>query len=289
MEKTLQIKTEEMMNGLAIKTVLSRYAGLSRREISRLKFSGGILLNGEMARVTQTVKTGDMITLVFPDNDTAALVRVSGKPDILYEDNDMIIVSKPAGMPCHPSHEHLDDDMGTVLQNYYGGVFKVRPVGRLDKDVSGIMVYAKNQPAAARLSRQRSEGKLKKVYTAAAQGIFRKKKGTLTYRLEKVAGHKDRKVTQQGQLCITDYQVILEKEDLSLVEVSIRTGRTHQIRAGMASAGHPLFGDRLYGGDREKISRPALHCSYLSFIQPFTGEIKEVRLDLPDDMKKLLD
>lgn len=289
MEKTLQIKTEEMMNGLAIKTVLSRYAGLSRREISRLKFSGGILLNGETARVTQTVKSGDMITLVFMDNDAAAAVRVSGKPEILYEDNDMVVVNKPAGMPCHPSHEHLDDDMGTVLQNYYGGSFTVRPIGRLDKDVSGIMLYAKNQPAAARLSRQRSEGKLKKVYTAIAQGIFEEKKGTLTYRLEKVAGHKDRKVTQEGQLCITDYEVILEKDNLSAVEVSIRTGRTHQIRAGMAAAGHPLAGDGLYGGDREKISRPALHCSYLSFMQPFSGEEKEVSLDLPDDMKKLLE
>ena len=178
MKKTLAVKIESEMNGLAIKAVLSRYLGLSRREISRLKFSQGILYNGERARITQPVETGGVITLTFPDQDTAAATLLSGKPDILYEDSDLIIVNKPAGMPCHPSHEHLDDDMGTLLQNYYGGTFTVRAIGRLDKDVSGIMLYAKNQPSAARLSRQRSDLILHKEYTAIVKGHFKEKKGT---------------------------------------------------------------------------------------------------------------
>lgn len=288
MKKSLQIEITEEMNGLAIKTVLSRFLGLSRREISRLKFSGGIIYKGENARVTQPVETGDLIELTFPDQDTAAAVVLSGKPEILYEDADLVIVNKPAGMPCHPSHEHLDDDMGTVLQNYYGGSFRVRPIGRLDKDVSGIMLYAKNQPAAARLSKQRAELVLHKEYTAIAEGIFENKKGTLTYSLAKVSGHRDRKVTEGGQKCVTDYEVIGEYGNRSLLKISIVTGRTHQIRAGMAYAGHPLCGDKLYGGDTEHIRRAALHCSHLHLRQPFTQKEISLDLPLPDDMKALL-
>ncbi len=288
MKKTLEIKITEEMNGLAIKAVLSRCYGLSRREISRLKFSGGIVYNGETARVTQPVETGGTLVLTFPDQDTAAAVILSGKPEILYEDQDLVIVNKPAGMPCHPSHEHLDDDMGTVLQNYYGGQFRVRPVGRLDKDVTGIMLYAKNQPAAARLSRQRGDGLLHKEYTALIAGAFEESSGTLTYRLAKVQGRKDRRMSRDGQMCITDYRTETVCDGFSIVKVSIVTGRTHQIRAGMAGAGHPLLGDRLYGGNMELMTRPALHCSHLELAQPFTGKRIEINLDLPDDMAAVL-
>jgi 23S rRNA pseudouridine1911/1915/1917 synthase len=288
MKKTLEIKITEEMNGLAIKAVLSRFFGLSRREISRLKFSGGILYNSESARVTQPVETGGTLVLTFPDQDTAAAVILSGKPEILYEDQDIVIVNKPAGMPCHPSHEHLDDDMGTLLQNYYGGTFTIRAIGRLDKDVSGIMLYAKNQPAAARLSKQRGEGILHKEYTAVAMGKFEQGEGTLVYKLAKVKGHRDRKAGAQGQECVTRYRAESSGEDYTVLKVSIVTGRTHQIRAGMAYAGHPLYGDRLYGGENDLIARPALHCSNLRLRQPFTGEQIEVSLGLPDDMQTLL-
>ncbi|MBR3350290.1 MAG: RluA family pseudouridine synthase [Solobacterium sp.] len=289
MKKTLEIKIESEMNGLAIKAVLSRLLGLSRREISRLKFTGGIVYNGESARVTQPVETGGILQLTFPDQDTAAAVILSGRPDILYEDEDLVIVNKPAGMPCHPSHEHLDDDMGTLLQNYYGGTFRVRPIGRLDKDVSGIMLYAKNQPAAARLSAERASDDLRKEYTAIAQGHFDKPAGVLEYALLKVAGHKERKVSQAGQKCITEYEVIEECGDVSVLNVHIVTGRTHQIRTGMASASHPLCGDKLYGGDSFLIHRPALHCSHIQLIQPFTDKKITLDLEMPDDMKALLE
>ena len=288
MQKTLTVSITEEMNGLKIKAVLSQYVGLSRREISRLKFNeNGILLNGGSAYITAIVHDGDELKLSFPDHDLAHYTRISGKPEILYEDEDVVAVNKPAGMPCHPSHEHLDDDMGTLLQNYYGESFTIRAVGRLDKDVSGIMLYAKNQPAAARLSKERSEGKLKKTYTAIAEGIFEKKQDTLTYRLSRIEGHKDRKITKEGQECITEYTVKEEYEDVSLLEVSIITGRTHQIRAGMAYAGHPLAGDKLYGGSTDTISRPALHCGKVVFDQPFSNQTVTVVCDIPDDMKKI--
>jgi 23S rRNA pseudouridine1911/1915/1917 synthase len=150
------------------------------------------------------------------------------------------------------------------------------------------MCYAKNQPSAARLSKQRSEQVLHKTYYAVAKGIFAKKQGTLEYRLEKVEGYKDRKISEEGQLCITDYKVIQEYGSNSLLEVSIRTGRTHQIRAGMASIGHPLLGDSLYGGKSNAIARPALHCIRVTMKQPFNGKEIAVEAPMPQDMQNLL-
>ena len=270
-----------------VKTVLREY-GLSRREISRLKFTGGLLLNKETCRVTETVKAGDQLELHFTEHDEAKATRLAGKPHILYEDEDVVVVDKPAGMPAHPSHEHLEDDMGTLLANWYAGQpFTIRAVGRLDKDVSGIMVYAKNQPACARLSRQRDEDALHKEYFAIVEGHFSEKKGTLQYRLAKLPHRKDRVVRQDGKLCITEYEVVKEYAEVSLVKIHLITGRTHQIRAGMAYYGHPLLGDRLYGG-RDCFYRPALHCGYLSFLQPFTKKQIELHLDIPEEMRALL-
>ena len=289
MRKTITIKIMANESGLPVKTVLLKREGLSRREISRLKFSNGILLNGETCRVTQPVHSEDVLEIIFPEIDEIRLGYLPEKPDILYEDEDVVLVNKPAGMPCHPSHEHQGDDMGTLLQTYYEGQkFTIRAVGRLDKDVSGVMCYAKNQPSAARLSKQRNEQVLHKIYVAVAKGIFDKKQGTLQYRLEKVEGYKDRKISEDGQLCITDYKVLQEYSTGSLLEISIRTGRTHQIRAGMASIGHPLLGDSLYGGKSNAIGRPALHCQSVRMKQPFSGKEIMVEAPLPEDMQKLL-
>lgn len=289
MRKTISIAITEKENGLPVKTVLSKREGLSRREISRLKFSNGILLNKETCRVSEIVKTGDLLEVIFPEIDSIRLGYLPQKPEILYEDEDLVLVNKPAGMPCHPSHEHQGDDLGTLLQSYYDGKkFTIRTVGRLDKDVSGVMCYAKNQPSAARLAKQRSEQILHKTYVALAMGIFTEKQGILQYRLEKVEGFKDRKISEDGQLCITEYKVLKEFDGYSYLEITIRTGRTHQIRAGMASIGHPLLGDSLYGGRSNAISRPALHCLRLQMKQPFHGKEIAVEAPLPEDMQKLI-
>ena len=288
MRKELSYTIEAKDDGLMVKAVLSKRLHLSRREISRLKFSDGLLLNDTPCRVTETVHTGDVIHLIFMEKDIAHAVRLSGKPDILYEDEDIVVVNKPAGMPCHPSHEHLDDDMGTLLQNYYKDQFTIRAIGRLDKDVSGIMLYAKNQPSAARLSKERQDGRLNKYYLAICSGSFQQKCGTLQYALEKKTGHKERIVGKKGQMCITEYRVLKESNNVSLLQVHIITGRTHQIRAGMAWAKHPLLGDKLYGGDMAKLHRPALHCAYMELEQPFTGEAIHIECPLPDEMAKMI-
>lgn len=288
MRKELTYTIDDSDSGLPLKAVLSKRLHLSRREISRLKFSGGLFLNGESCRVTEPVKTGDAVRLVFMEKDTAHAVRLLGRPDILYEDEDLVIVNKPSGMPCHPSHEHLDDDMGTLLKGWYHGRFTVRAVGRLDKDVSGIMLYAKNQPAAARLSAQRGADELVKTYLAVCEGHFPERSGVLRYTLRKVPGRKDRVISDEGQTCITEYEVVQEAAAFSLVKIHIVTGRTHQIRAGMAHFGHPLAGDRLYGGSCARLARPALHCAHLVLKQPFSGRRIEADCPMPAEMEALL-
>lgn len=287
MRKKLEAEIEERENGLALKTVLSKSIGLSRREISRLKFSDGLFLNDHRARVSEIVHTGDTVTMIFPKRDTPHAILLSGEPDIVYEDEDLVIVNKPAGMVCHPAFEHQRDDLGTVLQNYYGDNFVIRAVGRLDKDVSGLMVYAKNQPTAARLSKERESQLLHKQYLAFVQGKFEKKKGTLKYALKKDPLQHARQISSDGKMCITDYEVLQEYEERSLLRISIRTGRTHQIRAGMAHFGHPLCGDALYGGSTDFIERPALHCAVIDLVSPFSKHQIHEELAMPEDMQAL--
>lgn len=285
MRKTIEIKITKDLDGLLVKAVLSKKEGLSRREISRLKFNDGILVNNQSARVTQPLQEGDVLTIIFPEMDSIRLGYLPEKPEILYEDEDLILVNKPAGMPCHPSHEHQGDDMGTLLQSYFGKEkFIIRAIGRLDKDVSGVMCYAKNQPSAARLSKQRGQQILHKTYYALALGTFDSQEDTIQYHLQKVEGSKARKVTNKGQLCITNYKVLQQFETYALLEITIPTGRTHQIRAGMASIGHPLVGDSLYGGKSNLLSRPALHCGKLEMKQPFSHQEIVVTCPLAPDM-----
>ena len=281
------VKTEN--DGLPVKKILSACLGLSRREITRLNSSGGILLNNETCRLSETVHTEDIIMVVFGEAEKAHAQRILKQPDILLEDDDLVIVNKPAGMPVHASREHSSDDMGTLLKEYLQLDQNLKPIGRLDKNVSGIMVYAKTKAAAGRLSEEREKGQLKKTYLAIIEGSFEEKSGTLKYRLERDAIHHNRQSSETGQLCITDYEVIEEYSECSLIQVVIRTGRTHQIRAGMASFGHPLYGDHLYGGSTEGMHRPALHCADLCFIHPRTKEEVHIVCEMPMDMKRLLE
>lgn len=171
MNKELRYQITDKQNGLTVKAVLSSL-GFSRHEISRFKFSTyQMYLNEKPVKVNRVVHTGDVLVIQELNIETYTLHPSTVRPDILYEDEDVVVVCKPAGMPSHPSHHHLTDDMGTLLRDYYQDEhFVIRPIGRLDKDVSGIMIYAKNQLSAARLAAQRKDGILQKHYYAIVEG-----------------------------------------------------------------------------------------------------------------------
>ena len=280
--KQKKIKSSE--DGLLVKNILSKQMGFSRREISRFHVSGSIYLNDEKCRLTQEVHTNDIVTV-----RTEEQPQLESKPIILYEDADIVVVNKPAGIPSHASAEHFDDDMGSILKRYYQDEsFTVRTVGRLDKGVSGIVVYAKTKQMAALLASAREGQLLHKEYLAIVKGKFEEQRDTLKYTLGKEKGIRGRSVTVDGQKCITNYEVITEGNFFSLIKVHIETGRLHQIRAGMAHFGHPLIGDRLYGGSMHAMKRPALHCWKVEFVHPKTKKKITIECRLPDDMQKVV-
>ena len=293
---TLRLQDWPVTDKGNVKKVLSRELNLSRKEISRLKFDGEILLNGRSVRVNDHMRIGDTLTLRFPEAKTASVPLRAEEPDILFEDEDVVVVNKPAGIVSHPVHGHLDDSMGTILASYYlkkGGDFVIRPIGRLDKDVSGAAVYGKNRPGAARLSKDLQSGKMKKYYTAFVGGVLETRAGTIDEPIGKMPNERRREAgSENGKPARTHYRVTHEfhagNQSVSVLAVEIETGRTHQIRAHLASIGYPILGDELYGGDVSLIRRPALHCARTDFLGPFTRRPVSVEAPLPDDMVKLL-
>ncbi|MCR5794469.1 MAG: RluA family pseudouridine synthase [Solobacterium sp.] len=275
--------------------ILSKVFGFSRKEISRLKFQGEILYEGKKVHVNEHIPVSGTLTAVFHEPDTELKPETDFIPDIIYEDDDMVIVNKPSGMPVHAGHGHLDDSLGDALAGWYaskGETFTVRVIGRLDSDVSGLVIYAKNQPAAARLSSQRAEGILKKTYTALASGHFEDQEGIIDLPVAKTDGSVKRTVSEDGKEAQTSYKVIREfpvsGAPVSLLELVLKTGRTHQIRTHLSALSHPLLGDQLYSGDCTLIERPALHCSAVECVSPFTNEEIKAEAAIPADMEAVI-
>ena len=275
--------------------ILSKVFGFSRKEISRLKFQGEILYEGNKVHVNEHIPVSGTITAVFHEPDAENKQAPGFEPSIVYEDDDLIIVNKPAGMPVHAGHGHLDDSLGDALAGWYaskGENFTVRVIGRLDSDVSGLVIYAKNQPSAARLSRQRADGILKKQYAALVSGHFAEKEGVIELPIAKTDGSVRRTVSEEGKEARTSYSLVREftvgGSPVSLLHLALKTGRTHQIRTHLSALSHPLLGDDLYGGDCTLIKRPALHCARVQCISPFTNQKINVEAEIPADMEAVI-
>ncbi len=267
----IQIKIEKTEEGMRIKDLLKET--YSRRELTRLHTSRSILLNGQPAPLTAAVHCGDVLE-----------TRIA-LPPILYEDDDLVILEKPSGLSCHPEKEHPEDNLGTMLKERYGPSFIIRTIGRLDREVSGIMIYARNAETARKMETRHL---VQKHYLAIASGVFPKQEDTLFYTMEKKKGIRGNSVSETGKPCITHYQVLHQYPSYALLRIEIRTGRTHQIRSGLAAAGHPLLGDKLYGGDQSLLKRPALHCAEAEFRHPRTDVSIHIRSQLPEDLQNIL-
>ena len=298
MEKRIVQSVSEQDSGKTIRDYLKSH-GFSEAQIRGMKFrANGICLNGRRSRVTAVLETGDRLELLADGGESISshLVSASVMPEILYEDEDVIVVNKPAGVPVHPSHGHYGDTLANRLAAYFrqtGGEVSVRSIGRLDKETSGLVLFAKNRMAAARLSGQRETGKLKKQYLALChwEGEQTAEEWhTITKPIAPLAGSLMKMcVHPEGKPAVTHYRVEGYFGNTALLRLWLETGRTHQIRVHMAEAGHPLVGDRLYGEKEEagiKISRAALHAETLTFFQPFTGEELSVHARPPEDMSK---
>ena len=266
---------------------------LSSKLITHLKsLDNGILLNGSRVTVRAVMHAGDRLSLKLDDeSENERLLPVKLHFDVLYEDEDVLAVNKPAGMPTHPSHQHTDDTLANAVAYYYkekGRPFVFRAVNRLDGDTSGVLLIAKNRRAAASLSLALKSGEVKKTYLALLSAIPEQQSGRISSYIRRKSGSillrevTDKK-SEGADFAETDYTLIGVGEGVALARVTLLTGRTHQIRVHMQSIGCSLLGDYLYG-DEKSFPRQALHASSLSFPHPITKERITVSAPLPDDM-----
>lgn len=289
MNRALRWHVLKEEQGYSLERILKEKLGLSRREISRLKFQEpGICLNGEKCRVNAVVMPGDEVELALESVEESRHQEPHPFPyAILYEDEDMLAVDKPSGVLVHPVGCH-EEALSREVSRYLGAKGEntsPRSIGRLDKETSGLILFAKNQMAAARLWRQQEQGMFYKEYLAISRGTFQEDAGEIHLPLRKKEGARERmEVSLDGKEAITCYQVLASLDGGELLKLRLKTGRTHQIRVHMAYLSHPLLGDCLYGDGRaEKGERALLHAWRMEVCQPFTGEKLQIQAPLPGD------
>ena len=283
--RVIEYKVEEYFEGKKLISFLRGKVKISVRLLRSLKRTdGAIKINGENARTIDLLHAGDTVTLSMPEDETHS-IPVDYPLDIIYEDEDVLVIDKPAMLPMHESHNHQGDTLANAVAGYLskkGRSLSFRAVGRLDKGTSGLVICALNSHSAARLS-----GNFEKTYYAMATGNY-EGEGTIDKPIYRPDPMKTlRSADDRGDRAVTHYKVLESSEGYSLLEIKLETGRTHQIRVHFAYLGTPLYGDRMYGTEHELIGRQALHCGKVSFIHPVTAEKIELSSELPKDMLNL--
>ena len=285
------------LDGLTVLDFIKRSDGISMTLCKRLKFiPNGILLNGEKVTVRAKLKTGDLLSLAVEDTEKSPNLSAVDIPlDIVYEDGDIALPNKPPFMPTHPSHDHYDDTVANALAYRYkngASPFVFRPVNRLDRNTSGLVLIARNRIAASKLSAALQEGKISKTYIALLEGELPNDAGEIeTYirrQDESIILRENCGVGCGGDYALTKYRVICKTCGHTLVFATPVTGRTHQLRVHFSGLGAPIAGDDLYGGTQKYISRHALHAYSLSFPLPSTNEEITVYAPLHDDMQEAI-
>lgn len=267
---------------------------ISKRALAAIKFKGGsILLNEKPVTVRKSLETGDKLMVEFPEETRSEGMIAEQIPlDIIYEDPYIFIINKPQGMNTIPSREHPVGSLANGIAGYYEGSgyqSTVHIVTRLDRDTSGIVLVAKHRHIHHLFSEQQKKSLINRTYEAIASGIFNEVKGTIQKNIRrKMDSIIEREVHPEGQYACTHFDVIHQYPSFALVKLKLETGRTHQIRVHLASIGHPLLGDDLYGGPVKLIKRQALHCRYLQFFHPILQKEFHFEAPLPEDLQKLL-
>jgi 23S rRNA pseudouridine1911/1915/1917 synthase len=301
------------------KYLFNRMENVSRTRIQNAANAGNIIVNNNPVKPNYKVKPNDIVQIVLPNPPREIELIPENIPvNIIYEDDDVIVVNKEAGMVVHPAYGNYTGTLVNALIYHFNGLpvnpeTEVRPglVHRIDKNTSGILVVAKNELALNRLSKQFYDRTTDRKYIALVWGVPNPPEGTIT-------GHvgrniRDRKIMQvfpdgnQGKSAVTHYRVIEDLGYISMVECKLETGRTHQIRIHFSHMRHPLFNDAEYGGDKilkgtsftkyqlfvkncfKILSRQALHAKSLAFDHPVTGKRLFFDSDLPDDMKQVIE
>lgn len=273
--------------------VLKEQFLLSDRLITKLKKANKIYLNSLPTYTKKSVTVGDTVSVLIDfEEDNSNIVASNIPLNIIYEDDYLLVLNKPANIAIHPSILHFDNSLSNGVKFYFdklGLKKKIRIVNRLDRNTSGIVILAKNEYIQECLIKQMKTNEFKKEYLAIAKGILESKSGTLNFPIARKEGSIiERTVSSDGDSAITHYDVVKEFNNLSLVHIVLETGRTHQIRVHFSHIGHPILGDTLYGSPSELINRQALHSYKLTFIHPVTKKVLSLEAPLPNDIENII-
>ena len=285
----------EKCNYTTLKEVLKAHFNISDRLLLKLKKSNKIFLNSKTTYLRKNLELNDIIEVYIDfEEDNSNIVPIKMNLSIIYEDDAYLVINKPTGIPVHPSMDHFEDSLSNGVRYYFdyiGLKKKIRPVNRLDKNTSGLVVFAKNEYIQECLVRQMKNNIFHKEYIAICDGKFKEQKGIINAPIaRKENSIIERCVAENGDIAITEYEVIsynLEK-NYSIVKCVLKTGRTHQIRVHMQYIGHSLLGDTLYGNSSNLINRQALHAYRTSFIHPISNLDVNYTAPIPSDMESLI-
>lgn len=280
-------------NFFNLKELLKLKFQISDRLLIKLKKSKKILLNGIPTFINSVLKPFDIIEIFIDfEEESENIIPTQMSLDIIYEDEYYIVINKPSGIAIHPSILHYTDSLANGIKFYFEQKNikkKIRPINRLDKDTSGIVIFAKNEYIQELLVREMKKNVFSKEYIAVCEGIFKNETGTINLPIgRKENSIIERCVRSDGDIAITHYKVLKTLKDVSIVYVTLETGRTHQIRVHMSNIGHPILGDTLYGNPSPIINRQALHAYKVRFIHPITGLNVEYIADIPSDVKAII-
>ncbi|APH06157.1 RluA family pseudouridine synthase [Bacillus weihaiensis] len=289
-----EIKINESFANNTVFHILSSKLGVSKATIQKWNKEGSLRRNNTKADVNHQLRDRDILSIHLFKEEEFGVIPEKHDFSILYEDDHLIIIDKPAGMDTHPNHSDQVGTLANAVAYYYqtmGIQTRVRHIHRLDKETSGAIIFAKNDLAHTLLDQALQLKKIKRTYLAFVGGNLQPQKGTINKPIGRDRHHPTRRrVSPQGQQAITHYQVehYDEKKDLSVVTLQLDTGRTHQIRVHMSYLGHSILGDGLYGGSIKLITRQALHSKMVSFTHPITLETINCEAELPKDMSAIL-
>lgn len=276
----LEITIPQHWVGHSIESVLKNELHVPKKLLHQIRMSKGAKQNGEEVPWSTLLQQGDKLQVLLFQPEDLGVTPTYMDIEVLYEDDHVIVVNKPAGMNVHPNEEGQTDTLANGVAYHYqsqGLAVKVRHIHRLDQDTTGAVVFAKHPLAVATMDRLLEQRSIKRTYLALVHGKLKKKKGVINKRIGKDRHHPSRRrVSPTGQEAVTNYEVLnyINKNDLSLLKVQLDTGRTHQIRVHLGHLGHPLYGDSLYGS-KVKGSRQALHAAEVTFPHPISGEVIE--------------
>ena len=276
--------------------VVEKCPELSRTQAQKLIADGNITVNDHVAKAGLKLHAGDRVNITLPPPPPSPLSPEAIPLNIIYEDNDLLVIDKPAGLAIHPAPGHPSHTLVNAILSYLPNLPDIdgslRPgiVHRLDKDASGVMVVAKNSLAQANLINQFKARSVVKAYLALVKGHLTPEEGVIEAPIGRDPRNRKRMaVVAEGKEARTNYYVVKYIGDYTLVEVRPETGRTHQIRVHLSAIGYPVVGDSVYGVKSPHLSRQFLHACRLGFKLPSTGEYREFTSDLPPDLEQALE